>query len=208
MVKILYVINQSSDGGSQTTTRNRINAFRSRGFEAEVFFTVRGDGAKMFREIDHYYIENTSHFQQMIEKGGYDCIIFVLSLDYLKYLPKNYKGKIIYEIRGWSNGVIKRLKKNNISKSVDAIVCIAKYLEPLVKPYLSEDVPIFIDGNTVDPMFHYLEASKRSWTKPPKPIEGHPVIAFVGRVEFTKNWREFVKIYRKLEKNIRSKLGF
>lgn len=200
MVKILYVINKSTDGGVVSTTRNRINAFISRGFEAEVFFLARGDGAKMFREIPHYYIENTSHFQQMVEKGGYDCIIFVYSLDYLKYLPNNYHGKKIYELRGWSQGVVKQLKKKNISKSVDAIVCIAKYLEPLVKPYFRGDVPIFIDGNTVDPIFHYLNASKRNWSESPNPIKGHSVIAFVGRVEGLKNWREFVEIYRILEK--------
>ncbi|KPH71105.1 hypothetical protein [Oceanobacillus caeni] len=195
-MKILYVINKSTDGGAVSTTRNRINAFRKRGIEAEVFFLSRGDGANMFKDIPHYYLKNVKDFQKRITNGGYDCIIFVYSLDYLKHVPSSYKGKKIYELRGWSKGVISQIRKKNISKSVDAIVCIAHHIVPLVRPYFKKGTPIFVDGNTIDPIFQYVEQSTRAWKESPKPKKDHSVIAFVGRVEMQKNWKEFISIFR------------
>lgn len=199
-MKILYVIQKSTDGGAVTTTRSRINAFRKRGIEAEVLFFSRGDGAKLFKGIPHYYVKGIDDFQKRITKGGYDCIIFVYALDYLKHMPGSYKGKKIYELRGWTNGSVTQVSKKDISKSVDALVCIAKYIKPLVRPYFRKDIPIFVDGNTVDPMFQYVKSSKRSWANAPKPAPNHSVIAFVGRVDHNKNWREFIKIFRILAK--------
>ena len=199
-MKILYVINKSTDGGLETTTRSRINAFHKRGIKAEIIFLARGDGANIFRTIPHYYINDINDFQQKIIEGNYDCIIFVYSLDYLKYVPKSYKGIKIYELRGWGPGVVRQLNKNDISKSVDAVVCIAKYIKPLVRPYFSNNIPIFVDGNTVDSIFQYLEPSSRSWEKASQPKPNYSVIAFVGRIESQKNWQEFIKIYRILER--------
>ena len=201
-MKILYVINRSTDGGLVSTTRSRIHAFKKRGVLAEVAFLSRGDGANMFKEITHYYIESIKHFQQIIVQGYYDCIIFVYSLDYRKYVPDDYKGKIIYELRGWSPGVVKQLQKKNINKSVDGVVCIANYIKPLVKKYFSDSIPIFIDGNTVNPIFRYVPLSKRSWAPLSKINIRDPVIAFVGRVENQKNWREFIEICNKVTKQI------
>lgn len=197
-MKILYVINRSTDGGLVTTTRSRIQAFKKNGIEAEVAFLSRGDGADMFKEINHYYIMNIAHFQQMILKGNYHCIIFVYSLDYRKYVPNDYKGKIIYELRGWSSGVIRQLTKRNVNKSVDGIVCIANYIKPLVRKYFNNGIPIFVDGNTVNPIFQYVPNSERKKFKVEGQVKEKPIIAFVGRVEAQKNWKEFLKICKNL----------
>ncbi|QQK80837.1 glycosyltransferase family 4 protein [Salicibibacter cibi] len=197
-MKILYVINKSTDGGVVSTTRSRINAFRKKGIEAEVFFLYRGDGAKMFENIRHYHSNRVKDFQERVTKGGYDCVIFVYSLNYLKHLPSSYKGKKVYELRGWTTGAEKQVSKKNISKSVDAIICIAHYIVPLVRPYFRKDIPIFVDGNTVDSLFYYVNDAKKVQKAALKPQKGHAVIAFVGRITTQKNWKEFIRIFRNI----------
>lgn len=197
-MKLLYVINRSTDGGLVTTTRSRIHAFKERGVIAEVAFLSGGDGANMFKDITHYYLEGVEHFQQIIRDGHYDCIIFVYYLDYRKFVPNDYKGKVIYELRGWSHGVVRQLLRKNVNKSVDGVVCIANYIEPLVREFFGDEIPVFVDGNTVDPLFQYVPNAMRNCDILTKVAFDLPIIAFVGRVENQKNWQEFIEICKQV----------
>ncbi|MBU9713310.1 glycosyltransferase family 4 protein [Evansella tamaricis] len=191
-MKILYVIPKPNVSGLQTSSRNRINALRAEGIQAEVAFHSPGDGDYIFQHIQTYYINNKDQFREHIKKNKYDFISFIYSLKYLDAVPTNFSGKIIYEVRGWSSGVVKGIRKINKSFKVHAVICIAKYLKPLVKTKLVRNIPVFIDGNTVDPSFHYKE--KITLEDFPVPEKGRKIIAFIGRVENSKNWKEFITI--------------
>lgn len=75
-----------------------------------------------------------------------------------------------------------------------AVICIAKYLVPLVKKNIQRNIPVYVDGNTVNPMFHFIHPIDREWNDYPKPQSESKVIGFVGRIEESKNWKEFIRI--------------
>ena len=203
-MKILFVVPKPNVGGLQTTLRNRIYALNAACIRAEVIFQQRGDGEYIFDRIPHRFIRYPSTFANAVKSGKYDVVSFIYSLRFLPYVPRDYKGIVLYEVRGWGRKV--ELEFDNLARDPDgsrrlnAIVCIARYLVPLVKRRLHRDIPVFVDGNAVDPMFHFIPPSKRVWKKLPVPKPGRKVIAYVGRVEESKNWSEYVDICEKVSR--------
>ncbi|MGM1048170.1 MAG: glycosyltransferase family 4 protein [Bacillota bacterium] len=188
-------------GGLQTTLRNRIYALKAYGVHAEVVFFSRGEGEYIFNNIPHTFIESADEFKKKIAEGNYNYLSFIYSPEYLKHVPECYDGKIIYEIRGWNERMAIFVRNLDQYGKVDGILCIAKYLKLMVKRHLQQEIPVFVDGNTVHPMFHFIKSSHRKWNDCPIPRKDHKVVAYVGRVERSKNWREFVRICAKLNKS-------
>jgi glycosyltransferase involved in cell wall biosynthesis len=199
-MKIVYLVPRPNVGGLQTTLRNRIHALQAFNIHAEVFFFGRGDGEYIFKNIPYFFIKSKSEFRDKIERGNYDYISFIYSLEYLCEVPNSFVGKIIYEIRGWNGEIANYIKGINRSHKVDGVLCIAKYLKQLVYRNLKIKVPVYVDGNTVHSMFQYMNPQSRVWGKIPTPRSGHKVIGFVGRVQKSKNWYEFMRICKILSK--------
>lgn len=207
-MRILYVAWRPGVGGLQTTLRNRIIALKANGIQAEVLFINQGDGESIFNSIPFSYVRNVKDFKRKINKGKYNFISFIYTLEYLKHIPSSFKGKVLYEVRGWSPKVAKDIRRIGINKSVDAIICIAKYLAPLVKKNTKKYIPVFVDGNTVNTMFHFIAPSLRMNNDYPTPDKDCKVIGFVGRIEESKNWREFIQICEKVALTEKIELWF
>lgn len=205
-IKILYIVPRPNVGGLQTTLRNRIQALQPLGIQTEVVFFGEGDGEYIFKGIPYDYIKNETEFKRKIEGNDFQYISFIYSLDYLKHVPDSYKGKIIYEVRGWNPSIANFIKEIDNSQKVDAVLCIAQYLKKLVYQNLKGNVPVYVDGNTIAPMFHYIKPASRTWKGCPKPQKGHKIIGFVGRVQGEKNWIEFARICRRLSRKIEIEL--
>ena len=205
-MKILYLAPRPHVGGLQTTLRSRINALAARGIAAEVFFFGPGDGLYLFAHIPHRIISGPAEFRKAIRAGRYDYISFIYSLDYLPHVPASFTGKIVYELRGWNDNIARAVEQITPTSRVSAIVCIARYLEPIVKQHLKCAVPVYVDGNAVDPQFRFVPPGERIWSAAPRPRRKRCVIAFVGRVESTKNWRECVDICRLAARSVNLEL--
>ncbi|MFC5650749.1 glycosyltransferase family 4 protein [Paenibacillus solisilvae] len=197
-MRILYVAPSSREGGLQTTLRNRIGALRAHGIHSEVVFLEKSEGEYIFKDIVHYYVRSPGEFQKQIMIGNYDVISFIYALSFLPYVPKTYQGKVLYEVRGWNREIAGNLKLISRLRKVHAVMCIAKYLKPLVMAQLTTSVQVFVDGNAVDPMFHLIMPQERKWKDCPIPGKGRKVIAFAARMERSKNWFEFVRICERL----------
>ncbi|QHT62171.1 glycosyltransferase family 4 protein [Paenibacillus lycopersici] len=193
-MRILFVAPSSREGGLQTTLRNRINALRAHGNHSEVVFLEKSEGEYIFKDIVHYYMRSPAEFQKKIMTGNYDIISFIYSLQFLPYVPKTYQGKVLYEVRGWNREIAGILKSISSTRKVHAVMCIAKYLKPLVMAQLTTNVQVFVEGNAVDPMFQWIAPEERTWNDCPIPVNGRKVIAFAARMERSKNWFEFVRI--------------
>lgn len=193
-MKILYVSWKSSAGGLATTLRSRILALRAAGIQADLLFVQKGDGEYLFDKISYRYVRSKEHFREIVKRGNYDFISFIFTTEYIPYVPRSFKGKILFEVRGWSNYVKEQMRRIGQDGKVDAVLCIAKYLVPLCKKELKKPIPIYVDSNTVHPMFRFVPPAERTSELVPKPQSGAKAIGFVGRIDKTKNWREFVKI--------------
>jgi glycosyltransferase involved in cell wall biosynthesis len=197
-MKILYVVNKPNVGGLQTSLRSRINALREKGIQGEVVFLGRGDGTYIFKNIPHDFASSASAFSKIIHNGKYDYISFIYTITYLDQIPKSFKGKVIYEVRGWNHQIADYIASFDRARKVDAVLCIAHYLKPLIVQQLKRKIPVFVEGNTVDPLFRYMAPPKRTWSDCPTPRKTHKIIGFVGRVERAKNWRACIQICEKL----------
>ncbi|MDO7907633.1 glycosyltransferase family 4 protein [Paenibacillus sp. JX-17] len=193
-MKFLYVAPSSREGGLQTTLRNRIGALRAQGIQSEVVFLDKSEGEYIFKDIIHYYMRSPAEFQKRIMTGNYDVISFIYTLDFLRYVPPTFQGKLLYEVRGWNRDIALALRSMTRRIKVHAVMCIAKYLKPLVMTQLAADVQVFVEGNAVDPMFHFLKPGEGEWKEGPVPVPGRKVIAFAARMERSKNWFEFARI--------------
>ncbi|MGM1048176.1 MAG: glycosyltransferase family 4 protein [Bacillota bacterium] len=199
-MRILYVAWRPGVGGLQTTLRNRILALKANGIHAEVLFIEQSEGEYIFNNIPFSYVKNIEDFKSKIRSGKYDIISFIFTVEYVRHIPDNFKGKILYEVRGWSPKVAKQVWFISRNKKIHAVICIAKYLVPLVKKNVKWDIPIYVDGNTVNTMFHFISPGLRKNIKYTKTKSRTKVIGFVGRVEESKNWREFIQICEKLSR--------
>lgn len=201
---MLFVVPKPNVGGLQTTLRNRIRALNAAGVRTEIIFQERGDGEYIFDGIPHRFIRYPSTFAKAVKTGKYDVISFVYSLRFFPFVPHDYKGIVLYEVRGWGRRVELELagiaRVPGSSRRLNAILCIARYLVPLVKRRVNRNIPVFVDGNAVDPMFHFIPPKQRTWKALPIPKPGRKVIAYVGRVEESKNWREFADICEKVSR--------
>ncbi|MBB6635866.1 glycosyltransferase family 4 protein [Cohnella thailandensis] len=193
-MKILYVAWKSGTGGLATTLRSRILALRAAGIQADLLFVQKGDGEYLFEKIPHRYVKSKEHFQSIVKNGKYDYISFIFTTEYIPHVPSSYKGKILFEVRGWSKYVKEQMRRIGQDGKVDAVLCIAKYLVPLCKKKMNKPIPVYVDSNTVHPMFRFVPPAERTSELVPKPQAGVKAIGFVGRIEKNKNWREFVKI--------------
>jgi glycosyltransferase involved in cell wall biosynthesis len=208
-MRILFLVPKANVGGLQTTLRNRINALQKRDIYAEVvFFSDKGDGEYIFKDIPYSFVYNKTDFQNKISRGNFNFLSYIYSLNYIQHIPKTFNGKIIYEVRGWSNRVKKTIGQIDHIRSINAVICIAKYLKPLCKNNIRRKIPIFVDGNTVDPMFRFIKPDERKWEDCPYPSEGRKVIGFIGRVEESKNWREFVEICENVSQHEKIEMWF
>lgn len=180
--------------------RNRIHALNKHGVRAEIIFFNRGAGEYIFKDIPHCFIETKEQFKEKITQGNYDYLSFIYSPEYLIHVPESFTGKVIYEVRGWNETIADYVRNLDKYGKVDGILCIAKYLKAVVRQHLKRPVPVFIDGNTVHPMFRFIKPEQQRWKDCPRPRENHKVIAFVGRVERSKNWRQFVRVCASLSK--------
>lgn len=80
--------------------RNRILALEASGIHAEVLFVDRGYGEYIFRNIPFSYMKDVKQFKHKISKGKYNFISFILTFEFLKHVPRTFKGKVLYEVRG------------------------------------------------------------------------------------------------------------
>ncbi|ANS76819.1 hypothetical protein AWM70_21365 [Paenibacillus yonginensis] len=199
-MRILYVAPSSREGGLQTTLRNRIRALRAQGVQSEVVFLEKSEGEYIFKDIVHYYLRSPGEFQKKIITGNYDVISFIYTLHFLPCVPRTYKGKVLYEVRGWNREIAATLQSISRHRRVHAVMCIAKYLKPLVMAHVPPYVQVLVDGNAVDPMFHMIAPGERKWKDCPSPAGGRKVVAFAARMERSKNWFEFARICGQLNK--------
>lgn len=197
-MKILYVAWKPGIGGLQTTLRNRVLALSARGIQAEVLFVYQGYGTYIFKDIRYSYLNSLKAFKEKILHGNYDFISFIYTTEYIEHVPDSYKGKIIYEVRGWSRNVANHIQQIGLNQSVDALVCIAHYIVPLARKALQAEIPVFVDGNTVHPMFQFRPPLLQKQSPLPTPKRGAKIIGFVGRIEKSKNWKEFIRICRRV----------
>ncbi|MBY6053361.1 glycosyltransferase family 4 protein [Cytobacillus firmus] len=203
-MNVLFVYYLPS-GGVETLNRQRSAALKNRGISCHFLYyqnrrtLINDHGALTF------ITNSDEEIKRIIMKGKYKAII--ITSDY-RGLPRfrklGYEGIIVFEIQGLGTTETARTE---IQKAIPLIASYADgilvsktpHILNILKDY-DKTPPIFILNNCFNPdTFRYNPESQRQ-------MDGSPIIAWIGRIEENKNWREFLQIGHKLITELNPKI--
>ncbi|MDR6999834.1 glycosyltransferase [Neobacillus niacini] len=187
-------------GGMLTLNIERNIALTRKGIECHfLYFNGRKD-IDISNNGRIYITNKDNEIIQLIQELQIQAIIVCTYFEILKRLRKaGYAGKIIYEIQGIGHQQLtgQWLEKGKpvIAKYADAILYPStEYLDKLMKKHFPNK-KLFSFHNSIDSnLFHYKEVPKYNKT----------IVGWVGRLDYNKNWQEFLLIGAALSKRIQN----
>jgi glycosyltransferase involved in cell wall biosynthesis len=193
-MKILFVYYVPS-GGVETHNRQRQAALKNHQCE---FLYYRKQRTLINNHHAPVYITNDDkEINQILLKGMYDAIVIISDYGALpRFRNLGFKGKLIYEIQGLG------AKSQAAHILTQAKSIITKYADGLLNPRTPHITKLFNELFPTVPKFNFnncLDSIQYAYRKLPK--HHRPIIAWIGRIEDNKNWREFLQIGHKLIKD-------
>lgn len=170
--------------------RHRCRALRKLGHVGHCLYYSPGSGMQNISDIPTFIANNDAELIQIIEHGRYDAIIATTDYGaFPRFRSLGYTGKFILEIQGYGPQTVAR---NELTKG---IACITQYASALLNPKTFHIAALFDELFPSIPKFHFNNPfDSEMFTYRDLPKITHPIIAWVGRIEDNKNWREFLTI--------------
>ena len=201
-MKVLFAFHIPS-GGVETLNRGRCKALAKRGIECHCLYFRKGAGAQNMTGIPVFYTANDAEIRRIVLSGGYGAVVVISAYPLVRKLRQfGYRGIIVYEVQGLGGtAAARRILTEARSYLVPHASALLNPNTPHIAALFRElypNVPKFSFNNGVD-----------TGAFRPKTVEkpAGPVIAWIGRIEENKNWREFLEIGRLLaSRNPRLKL--
>lgn len=193
-MNILFVFYLPS-GGVETLNRQRAAALKKKGFNCDFLYY------QMKRDLvnEHYgqtFITNKDEeIQQIIKQGNYSAIIITSDFRGLaRFRSLGYKGTLLFEIQGLGQ---KDQAYDIIKEGYPFISTYANGILVSKTPHIVEilkqqpqQLPTFVFNNCFD-------TEQFSYRQPPQK-KSAPILAWIGRIEKNKNWKEFLQIGHRL----------
>lgn len=202
-MNILFVYYLPS-GGVETLNRQRSLALKKHNINAHFLYYEK----RRSLINDHYaptFITNDdTEIKKILDNGNYSAIIVVSDFQALpRFRDLGFKGVMIIEIQGYGPKDVARTALQNAVPVVNAhangfLNPKTPHIEQLIDEYYPS-FPKFSFNNCFD---------SGQFTYQSLPKSNHPIIAWIGRIEDNKNWREFLRIGNQLIKNHSSAIQF
>lgn len=192
--RILFVLWAANLGGVQSSIHTRIRALQSLGVDADILFRHPGSGLDTFKGVTAYVNNNSKTFGALVTRKHYDAISFINITPSIGPLRQvKFPGKLLFELRGLSVrglSICMALSPTEFG----AILVPSRYVARLVEQACpATPVPVHTLPNAVDTrLFRPLSDLSR------KDIPPRPVILWVGRLDWNKNFIELLRIIRHL----------
>lgn len=190
--RILFVLWAANLGGVQSSIRTRIKGLKALGVPADVFFLHPGSGQATFQGVNTYVSRNANNFRALVARRQYRAISFINLTPFLGSLRKlKYRGTLIFELRGLSQRGL-QVCAGLSPKEFKTIVVPSQYVAELVQTARSANsIPVKTLYNAVDTsLFRPLP------TLPREDVPPYPVLLWVGRLDWNKNFIEMLRIGR------------
>ncbi|MCM3197153.1 glycosyltransferase family 4 protein [Priestia megaterium] len=188
-MNILFVYYVPS-GGVETLNRQRASALKEKNIHCHFLYYRKERELVNNHHAPTFITNDDKEIQQILENGNYSAVI--ITSDY-KSLPRfrdlGYTGKLILEIQGYGPQSVARSELQN------AIPYVTSYSDGLLSSKTPHIIQIFHDLYPSFPTFiieNCFDTNQFSYRSLPK--DAHPIIAWIGRLEDNKNWREFLHI--------------
>ncbi|NIM93490.1 MAG: glycosyltransferase [Anaerolineales bacterium] len=193
-MRVLFVYKYLTMGGVETVLRSRLEGLHERGFEAHSWFLFDGPGRVIFTEFeDKVHIGREEALYQHLRDVDYDV---VSSLDTEEIFPllrrSSIQSKFVIEVHT-------PYPENQEYLGLTRRIPVAAYFVPswfqatVVRKKVGESAELRIVPNPLGESFVCgLEEFHPSPRK--------PVVAWIGRLDEVKNWKEFIEIADQIER--------
>lgn len=188
-MKVLFVYYVPS-GGVETLNRQRCRALRLAGIESHCLYYNWGAGLQNPVDFPVYVTRNDISIKHYLDSCNYDVIVVTTDhASFARFRMLGYTGKLVLEIQGYGPKETARAQLTAAQPYINAHASgLLNPCTPHIAALFQElypHIPQFNFNNCFDPAyFSYVQAV------PP----ASPVIAWLGRIEDNKNWREFLYI--------------
>lgn len=192
-MNILFVFYVPS-GGVETLNRQRCAALKKYKINGHCLYYENRKKSINDHNTPTFITNDNKEIKKILKEGNYSAIVVVSDFQALPRLRAlGYKGKIIVEIQGYGPKEVARAALKN------AIPYVTNYADAFLNPktphimqLLDEFYPAF-PKFSFNNCFNTQQFSYRSLQK-----NDAPIIAWIGRIEDNKNWREFLHIGHQL----------
>lgn len=192
-MKLLFVFYVPS-GGVETLNRQRCAALKKYNIECHcLYYQKRRDQINPF-DGTIFIGKDPKIIKNILDKGQYSAIVIVSDYTILSLFRNlGYQGKLIIEIQGLgSKDKAKEFLTNGVHSIKNHANALLNPKTPHIEQLLNKlfpTIPKFSFNNCFDTsQFNYIKLNKFP----------HPIIAWIGRIEDNKNWKEFLYIGHQL----------
>ena len=192
-MNILFVFYVPS-GGVETLNRQRCSALKMININCHFLYYRKQRELINNHDAPTFITDDDNEIKKIIDEGNYTAIIIISDYRAIKrFRDLGYTGKIILEIQGYGPKHVARSELQN------AIPFVTGYGNGVLNPKTPHIVEIFNEFYPSFPKFAFnncFDTSQFSYQS--HPVNNPPIIAWTGRIEDNKNWREFLHIGHQL----------
>ncbi|MED4164645.1 glycosyltransferase family 4 protein [Halalkalibacterium halodurans] len=192
-MNVLFVYYVPS-GGVETLNRQRSLALKKWNIHSHFLYYEKRRQLINEHHAPVFITNEDDEIKKILEQGNYSAIIVVSDFSAAPRLRSlGYQGKIIIEIQGYGP---KDVARTVLQKAVPTVT---KYADGLLNPKTPHIEQFFSEFYLSIPKFSFNNCfDSNKFTYRSLPCSKHPIIAWIGRIEDNKNWREFIRIGNQL----------
>nr|WP_237392058.1 glycosyltransferase [Paenibacillus dendrobii] len=181
-------------GGMDTLNRLRCKALKKYGIHASCLYFHWGAGVQNNDGVPMYITNNDDEIRWILAAGQYDVIVVTTDhMSFPRFRQLGYTGKLVLEIQGYGS------KENARKQLTEAMPYVNSYANALLNPCTPHIAALFQELYSHIPQFHFPNCfDSEAFTYRPGAKPEQPIIAWLGRMEDNKNWREFLLIGHQL----------
>lgn len=192
-MNILFVFYVPS-GGVETLNRQRSSALKKFNINCHFLYYEKRRELINDHSAPTYITNKDVEIKKILESGDYSAVVVVSDFQALpRFRSLGYKGKMIIEIQGYGPKDVARTVFKNSSPYVTA------HANGFLNPKTPHIIQLLDEIYPAFPKFSFnncLDTSQFSYRS--LPLNNNPIIAWIGRIEDNKNWREFLQIGNQL----------
>lgn len=196
-MKVLFVYYVPS-GGVETLNRQRCRALRLAGIEAHCLYYNWGSGMQNAADFPIYVTRNDIEIKHILDSNNFDVIVVTTDhASFPRFRMLGFKGKFVLEIQGYGPKSVAH------AQLAQAVPYVNEYADALLNPNTPHIAALFQELYPHKPQFHFnncFDSQRFTYHSYPRPSS--PVMAWLGRIEDNKNWREFLHIGHALKEHV------
>ena len=191
-MNVLFVYKYLTLGGVEAVLRTRLDGLSDFGINAHAWFLSYVDGQSILDPADpRVWIGDVEHFRAHLQENGYSL---VSSIDTEEIFPvmigQPSEVKFIVEAHSPYRGNLEYLRHSG-DVPIAALLVPSKFQREFIRPYLASPIPTHVVPN---PLLAQFTSDLSEFSPRPE----RPILAWIGRLDDLKNWKDFFRLAEKL----------